>query len=282
MALALRKCLPQELVAEVEVTRLGFDRDKKAMTLRDDDGIPSIAGLTVLLVDSAVHSGSSMRHVTEQLIKDGAKCVLSYTLVLKRTSEFIPSFFGLLIDEHDRAFFQLEAIPNNRLHSKRAFSMGRPLGQLRLLRADDVDRKPNHLDVGVPSIDKVTFADLYYGAQTASMKVYVYEIGNEICAFIAFKNRNGTLFVDTVATDKKLHGAGIGGLLMRWAESVARSTKCTSVELWAIEERMSFYKVFGYEPVSNEVMNLGEGEKYAKMIRRILYNVKPHELTDAH
>ncbi len=44
---------------------------------------------------------------------EGAKQVCSYALVMKHSSGFIPSFWGVTIGDHDRAYFLLDVLPNN-------------------------------------------------------------------------------------------------------------------------------------------------------------------------
>ncbi len=199
--------------------------------------------------------------------------VLAFSLVVKKTSEFIPNFFGLVIEEHDRVYFQLEQYPNNRLKTEA------PFGNLRLLREEDVHRSPDTLSCGVPSIDKTSLGDLWYSCRTQNALVYVYEMSNEIVAFVHFKHQNsGKLFLDLIACDKRVQDKKVGGLLMRWVETFARSSKCTAIELWSISNRVDWYKSHGYSPSGEEKMDLGGGEVYEKMSRRILYNVKPIEL----
>lgn len=95
---------------------LSYNRSTDQVTLRDDAArllaeIQKNKGL-VLLIDGAVHSGRSFRKVVDYLSNDmNIQDIASYAYVVKRTSEFIPTFFGLMIGEHDRAFFQLEKIP---------------------------------------------------------------------------------------------------------------------------------------------------------------------------
>jgi GNAT superfamily N-acetyltransferase len=214
-----------------------------------------------------------MRHVVDELFKNGVSNVLSYSLVVKKTSEFIPNYFGMIIDEHDRVFFQLDIFPNNRLRKML------PFGSLRTLREDDINREPNCLETGVASLDRLSFADLWYYMRTQHSNVYVYEINGRIVAYLHFKyQKSGKLFLDLIACDKAVQGLQIGSILMRWAETFARSSNCSAIELWAIEDRVAWYADRGYELVMGEEMYLGKGEKYQKMSRRILYNVKPVEL----
>ena len=115
------KSLDPSFLADVTLVRASYDRKSNNITLRDGAGWPTFAEDPILLIDSAVHSGASMSMAADALYRNGAKNVISYSLIVKRTSDFIPNYFGMLIGEHDRALFQLERLPNNRLQIKRPF-----------------------------------------------------------------------------------------------------------------------------------------------------------------
>lgn len=166
---------------------------------------------TVIVIDSAVHSGQTMLRVIEELRNLGAKEIISYSLVVKRNSSFIPNYFGVLIGDRDRAYFQLTAIPNNRLQQKR------PFGVLRALEEKDGARQM--FDSGVESLDRIHLSDLLYEQETRNSKIYLYEHGSEICGLLIFEKKTRTLFIDTIANAQSYRGVGLGGTLMRWAET---------------------------------------------------------------
>jgi GNAT superfamily N-acetyltransferase len=271
----IKPFLPPDFEDRVLITRVAFDRSQNKIVPRDDPDLPTIKDASVFIIDGAIHSGNSMRRLADELSARGARSIWSYSLVLRRTSEFIPSFFGLLIDEHDRAFFQLDEIPNNRLFTSASIARNGQFGLLRALREEDVHRTPSTVDVAVRSIAKTTFGDLYYGVRTQGSRVFVYELGGAIVGFITFVPAHKRLFIDTIAIDRKSQSLGIGGLLMRWAETYARSLSCEAIELWAIEDRRDWYRNAGYEFLPGEIMDIGNGERYAKMRRRLLYNIRP-------
>lgn len=253
---------------------VAFDRTKKEVISREDGELPSDLGdRSVLVIDAAIHSGASMRHLVEALNARGCRSLLSYSLVVKITSEFVPCYFGLMIGEHDRAFFQLDRIPNNRLLQRA------PFGAVRMLREDDIRREPDFLTCGVKSIDRMTYGDLWYDTRTKGSHVYLYEIGGEVAGYIHFKRTpENRLFIDLIANGVAFQGQGIGGVLMRWAETYARAARMTAIDLWSIEARMGFYSHHGYV-AQGERMDLGgEGEVYHLMRRRLLYNLKPQDL----
>jgi hypothetical protein len=211
-------------------------------------------------VQSPRHTANVMRHVADELTRRGANMILSYSLIVKKTSEFIPNYFGMLIDEHDRVFFQLDMYPNNRLRNKL------PLGCLRTLREDDVNRDPSTLNVGVPSLDKLSFGDLWYSTKTQNANVYVYEVAGKIVAFVHFKYQNsGKLFLDAIACDKSVQGDHLGSLLMRWFESFARSSKCSTMELWAIDNRVGARSTPTLPPHSYSSSWVRSADKHRKL-----------------
>lgn len=260
---------------DITFLRLAFDRESKSVKIREARGalseIPWLDEKPILLIDSAVHSGSSMRHVVDALRAKGATCVFSYTLVLKRTSEFIPTWFAMLIDEHDRAFFQLDRLPNNRLADKP------PAGMLRLLQENDVKRAPDFVDCEVPSIKRVTFGDLWYEVRAHGQKVFLYEINGKVVGFVSFHvTDRGAMLLDIVARDTSTKEMKVGALLLRWAEAYARSSRCQAIDLWAHEPLVRHYQEIEYHPVVGmEPLLAGGGERYIRMRKRILYNVKP-------
>ncbi len=72
----------------------------------------------VIVIDSSVHSGRSMLTVVNAIVdKYSPASISSYALFLKRSSIFIPNFYGIRINETDRALFLLDQIPNHRFIS---------------------------------------------------------------------------------------------------------------------------------------------------------------------
>jgi len=207
-----------------------------------------------------------MRACVSEIHRSGGQHVVSYTLVLKRGSSFIPNYFGLILSDYDRAYFLLDSLPNTRVCKR---------GSLRILSADDVHRHPQSIESGLESIDKMTWADLWYDSITKGTQVYLCEDAKRILGFVSFALRDSNwLFIDAVAIDKKSQGNGLGGSLMRWSETYARAINCLGIELWAISDRVPFYENMGYKEAGPK-LDLGP-EKYSLMKRKLLYNLRPH------
>src|SRR5437773_6644368 len=75
--------------------------------IRFSNGDPAkdIPGKNVLIFDGATHSGRTMTNCVPEVLRHGAAGVCTYSLVLKRGSNFIPTFWGVTVDDVDRVFF---------------------------------------------------------------------------------------------------------------------------------------------------------------------------------
>ncbi len=267
IALVVGESLPKEIRSKIQIIGINYDRDKKAISFqnrRDKNALPKNA--PVMVIDSSVHSGTTMLAAHKTLRDLSVKDIFSYSLVLKHGSCFIPNLFGLVIHEYDRAYFLLEKIPNHRIM---------PFGALRKLAQTDTRRRQQRIKTGLPSIDKMTWCDLWYEVKTGGKNVFVYEESGKILGFISFQNRNGHLFIDALAVDKSQERKGIGGNLMRWAETSARLSCCRAIELWAIKNRIKFYEEKARFELKPEEMELGS-EKYCRMERALLYSIDPN------
>jgi len=267
IALLLGEALPHEIHSRLQIIPISYDRDKRVISFQNPlDERVFTKNTPVLVIDSSVHSGTTMLAAVNRLRDLSVKHICSYSLVLKRGSCFIPNMFGLLIHEHDRAYFLLDKIPNHRIM---------PFGALRKLAQADITRRQKRVKTGLGSIDKMTWSDLWYEVETSGKSVFVYEESGRILGFISFLIKNGRLFIDAIAVDKSQERKGIGGNLMRWAETFARLSCCSTIELWAIENRVKFYQEKAAFTLKSERLDLGS-EKYALMERALLYNMDPN------
>lgn len=261
---------PQEL-QRLSFHRIGFDRTSKTVSVREDERAASFPECA-LLIDGPIHSGSSMLNAARWLLSHGVKNIVSYGLVVKKTSEFVPTYFGLMIGEHDRAYFQLPAIPNHRLQRKP------PFGILRTISQSDADDERQTLKTGVESLDKLSLADLVYESVTKlGHHVYLFETSEGVAGFVHFYVVRSRVVVDAVAVDENYRGFGIGAALIRWVENWARHHRMMEIALFAIENRASFYEERGFIRTAKDPLRLGRGETYYEMTKRLLYNIKPKD-----
>ena len=177
-----------------------------------------------------------------------------------------------MIDDCDRVIFNLDSIPNNRLmKNKRSF------GYIRAVRENDIERKS--VETNVKSINAVTFGDLLYRTKATDAQVYLYVHNDVVLGWIIFQKIGDKLFIDVLATDKNHEGKGIGTALIRWAETWARSCRCDMIELWSIENKISWYNRLDFDLVEGtKPLKLSATETYKLMRRPILYHISPEAL----
>lgn len=260
--------LTPEKLLTVRVVPVSYDKTARKAVLDDLNDVAVIASSkSVLVLDSSVHSGGSMLAVMRLLSDMGEARVLSYTLVIKRGSKFLPHYFGVVVGDHDRVLFLLDSIPNNRLFAGK----DAPVGFFRRIEPEDAKRAQDCLDTGVASLDKISWGDLYYDHRVNGYDVIVVEHRSQIAGFVKLKIKEGpTLCIDVIANDKAYRGKGVGGALMRYAETIGRAHECRFVELWAIENQVVFYERFKFVK-TGESIDTGGGEVYSLMKRPLLY-----------
>lgn len=235
----------------------------------------------VFVLDSSVHSGTTMAMVLKKADEYGAAGVCSYSLVMKRSSMFVPSFWGLMIDDHDRAYFLLNELPNNHFINN-ALQNASKNGDIRtpyfhIRKLDRSDLKRPRVKCNLASLDRHEWADMYYEMRNSDgdFWAYVLEVGNTILGYITFALRKGGwLSLETIAVDPRHQGKGYCSALARWAETMARQSRCSEIRLWAIENKTKMYEGMGYKTVTPEdALELDDG-KYIRMTKRILYHIR--------
>lgn len=267
MAKSVLAELPPSVVAQIDIGVVQYDRDQDAIDFLENADLK--ISQTVFVIDSAVHSGRSMMRLVSALREVGAEKIITYGLILKSGSIIVPNYFGVVIDEKDRTYFELDEIPNNRLHDGKP-----PIGTLRQLGDADVDKSIG--EVGAP-FEQLTVGDLIYEKDTNSSKVYCCEEGDRILGFVSFRQLRSNVFIDAWATVKEHQGKGVGSAMLRWTETWARSNKCLGIELWAFESAIEVYTRFGYQFSDDKVRNLGDGQTYRVMRKQLMYNVSIKE-----
>jgi GNAT superfamily N-acetyltransferase len=263
--------LPDDLGGQIVLGLAYLDRSANEIRFSDKTTFDDVRldGKSILVLDAAVHSGRSMSKLIERLEGAGAKEILSYSLVLKRGSVVIPTYFGVVIDDTDRIYFDLPVIPNNRLANPA------PTGVLRTVIDSDLERPI--AEVG-PPFAGLTVGDLIYDRETHDAHVYVFEYAGELVGFVSFRKLGATLFVDAWYGAKRYAASGqkmkIGSALFRWTETWGRSARCQKIELWAYEPAFEVYEFMGFKPTEPDWRSLGGGQKYRVMEKKILYNIR--------
>ena len=253
-----------EIKLGVSVAPARYHRKRNAVTFPLGSPADDVKGRRVLLIDSLVFEGKSMCRVAEELKQHEPAALCSYSLVLKRGAAYIPSFWSLLINDHDRAYLLLERLPNNRLNERF------PYLNLRRLAQSDLELPP--VTSGVASLDRITWGDRYFNmvADTSTRSTYLLEVGTVVAGYVTIATKDSkTLMVEEVVVDREQQGKGLAGALMRWSDTFARHARCETLQLWGINEKVSMYRHYGFEAVPNRRLRI-ENEEYQLMSKPIL------------
>lgn len=262
-----------EVKADTKVLPVTFSREtcKVEIGAQPND----LAGQDVLVLDSSIHSGSTMAAVVKELQSLGPKSLATYTLILKNSSSFIPTYWAVTIHDHDRAYFLLTRVPNNRLDPRHP----RNHGHLRRLSEADLRAVPI-VESGVSSLDRVTWEDRWWSMQESKGGdpqhfTYLLEVGGAVVGYVTYTLSSSSMTIDEVAVAKDLHKNKYGGTLMRWAETMARQTSCAEIVLWAIEAGVKFYQREDYQLDSSRKDMTLDGDTFKFMRKKILYHLPP-------
>ncbi len=267
VAKAKGESVPNVRILPIEID----DQHQPVFEERPEDVIPY---QSVLLLDGAIHSGMTMARCAAAVLKHRPSSVASYSVVLKRRSVFIPTLWGVMTDETDRAHFLLNKIPNNRLNAGAKSSQP----HVHLRRLDESRSKAPTIKCDVPSIDRVTWGDRLWEMATSdgATTTYLLERSETVVGFLTLhvedRGAARVMTVLEVAVDPSEKDKGYGGLLLRFADTMARQAECDAVRLNAIEEKVPMYEKFGYHRVAGSLVLPLEDERYYPMERRVLYH----------
>lgn len=258
-----------DLVEKVSV--LPIQIDEKTDRIKFDAKNPSkiISGKSVLIFDGAIHSGSTISRSVSKAVEYGAAEVCTYALVVKQRSIFIPTLWGVMIAETDRVFFLLDRIPNQRLQA----SGKRKPPFVHIQKLNDKHGTKPPVKCGVKSLDRVTWGDRLFDMATGEQDrcSYVLERRDGILGYLTVHNTGpDCLAIDEVALSKDQQGKHLGGILLRFADTLARQSDCRFVRLHAIKKQISFYERFGYQLISQSAVRLDK-EEYWPMERPLLH-----------
>lgn len=231
-----------------------------------------LRGRHVFIIDSAIHSGETFSAVHDRIAAAKPASIATYSLVVKRSSCFYPTYWGCTIADSDRAYFLLDRIPNNRLSTGRSDHGTKPYWSFKRLEKADCSRSP--VCSGLKSIDGMSWSDRHYGMLTNEngLATYLCEVGSQIAGFLTFHYEPGRTFVvDEVAVDRKWQGKGLGGTLVRFADTLARQSSLPRVKLWAIANKTKFYRKYGYKPIIGEPKVWCGDEEFQPMVKVGLY-----------
>lgn len=263
-----------ELIDKTAVSSIYFNDKKKVFTFSSKTFAKDVRNRNILLFDAAVHSGGTMGRALAELRKLGAAKATTYALVLKRGSRFIPSLWGVMVNDTDRAYFLLDRTPNNRLTTH--LSERYPYLHLRSLCDDDAKGPP--VKCGVASMDRVRWEDRRFDMIESGQHrcTYLLETSKGVVGYLTVHtDEPGEFVIDEVAVHKRHQQNGYGGVLLRFADTLARHGDFRRIRLSAISNMVDWYRKFGYGVVpGGSAIPLGS-EQYIPMERVILHHIPP-------
>ncbi|HWB04285.1 MAG TPA: GNAT family N-acetyltransferase [Verrucomicrobiales bacterium] len=230
-----------------------------------------VTGRRCLLLDSAIHTGGLMNRCRQKLVELKASEICSYSLVVKRGSRHIPTFWGVMIDDLDRAYFCLERIPNNRLSSGNRKNQS----HVTISVLDKAHIKYPPVSAGVNSMDRLTWSDRLFAIEASSreraVRTYVLEKADKVIGFLSTHHDKGSFSVDEVVLDESYRGQGLGGVLIRFAVTIARHHNSRRIGLYAIAEKVELYEKLGFHLVPGAKPIQLDDETYHPMSKRLLH-----------
>lgn len=96
---------------------------------------------------------------------------------------------------------------------------------------------------------------------------------DEILGYLSIhQDGHKNLMIDELAVAEEHQGKGFSGILMRFADTLARQSDCKHVRLQAVSDKVSFYEKFGYKRISENPIRLDK-EQYFAMDRALLHGL---------
>jgi len=272
--------IAKEFPAMPKIRVLSIELDNGNKNIRFVGGRPKdvLKGESILLLDGAIHSGSMMSACAEKVLSYGPSELSSYALVVKRGSAFIPTLWGLLISETDRAFFSLKRIPNNRLNAAAHDDGQKRQPLVHLERLSEAMLKSRRVVTKVASMDRMKWSDRHFQMLASDYHTctYVLRCGKRIIGYLTMHALgDGSLMIDEVAIDNSQQGRHYGGVLMRFADTLSRQGDCPAVRLLAIENNVPFYQKFEYRLVEAQEAIVLDNERYHLMEKVVLFHRSP-------
>ena len=243
---------------------VAYDRTTEEISFPGEaDPSSFIKGKRILLLDGSVHSGKTFRQAYLAIEKMKPLEISSYSLVVRAGASILPNYFSVMIGDYDRALFLKKTFPNNLLFT---------YGCVRKLA--DADQALPKISCEKDFIDKFSWGDLIYEMRVDPRRqTYVYEHQGKIKGFVNLRIIPGDdILVDIIAVDRKCKKQGIGGNLMRWAETCGRNNHCATIRLWAVDDRKEWYSDKGYEFCNDKPLVL-DGITFHLMRKKLLYNL---------
>lgn len=241
-----------------------YHRDSKTVAFDSVEPASEFDDRDVLLVDSSVHTGGTMARIHKMIASFAARRVCTYSLVIKQRTTFVPSLWGLTINDHDRALFLLSQLPNNRLHPN--------LLGLSMLLLQDPSTPAVHC--GDPNLDARTWQDRL-GAmhRDADRRTYLLYQNKNLIGYLTIRldRQNNRLLIEELAVDQNFQKMGYSGAMMRWAETFARQEQCERLVFRVPKYALNRYVEQGYQSYRPDLVMNVNGQEYVLVVKPLLH-----------
>lgn len=225
-----------------------------------------------LVLDGICRTGRTLTEVYEQLRK-GSKTVWTYSIAVCADSSIIPTWYGCLYLGNEFVVLSREGkTPNTGLYIGKGTNSDSPALTLR----PPLDTDPDFDAGSAPSISRYKSEDRYFDSTTHSKKIQVLEWNSEPVGFIAYHISGSTLWIDYIVACQKHANSkkGIGTALYYHVENYAKLCGCSTIALWAIQDKVDWYKKRGFSiEAGKNPISIGKGEEaetYQSMSHRLL------------
>lgn len=126
-------------------------------------------------------------------------------------------------------------------------------------------------------MDRITWSDRLYDMKASVTdhftRTYLMNKATQAIGYLTIHMEAGgkSLVVDEVALDKNWHRKRLGGVLLRFACTLARHHDCKKVKLNAIEDHVNFYEEHGFKRSPGREPLCLDRETYHPMEKPVLH-----------
>jgi len=189
----------------------------------------------VLICDSIVNTGNTLKNLKNEFLENGAKEVKTLTIFLRNTADFIPNFWVTHLQENEIVFFDMEKYPIH-CYDK---------GNIRKLNKGDCGKK---LNCNKPYIRPII--DDYYAQQTIdpTYNGFIIENTEGLIGLLYLKKlSNKIIYLHTIVIDDNSRRKGFGGTLLEFLDDHCIINNIQKIILHTEEENVPFYEECGYQ-----------------------------------
>ncbi|WP_199026607.1 GNAT family N-acetyltransferase [Ralstonia sp. ASV6] len=228
-----------------------------------------------LVIDGVCRSGHTLTSVYAHLRKFSAR-VWTYAVAVNADSAFIPTWYGCLYEGGEYVMLVRDGItPNTALSHYSTQGSGPGSGSPALVLRPPLEGDPEfNVGESATSIARYKSEDRYFDATTRAKHIMVLEWNSVPVGFVAYHIEDETLWIHHIVSCQSRSEPGVGTALYNHVENYAKLRGCENISLWAIEDKVNWYKKRGFaEYNSSRSITIGtkdKPEKYFLMTNRLV------------